>query len=167
MTEEPHVRSYEDNGDGTVSFKCHHMCSTTYGFSKEMTKREVDYITKYMSSTAGEFLTSLIEDDEDPFGSELLEIKKVSISCGISELDTCRHTLFNTYYDKVSYNFIITLHMKTKIPMNHIKLKRPDFFTTVTSNSQEILNEINMESPVVFIEEFIFGDQKTKRMFKL
>ena len=57
--------------------------------------------------------------------------------------------------------------MKTKIPMNHIKLKRPEFFMTVTSNSQEILSEIGMESQVVFVEEFIFGHDNTKRIFKL
>lgn len=161
------VKDYKYNDDGTVSFLCHHMCSNTYGLSNEMSKREMDYITKYISSNAGEFLTNLIQQDDDPFGSELLEIVRVSVSCGISELEPSRHTMFNTYYDKVSYNFIISMSMNTKIPMNLIKLKRPNFFSNITSNSLEIMKEIDMDSPVVFIEEFIFGNETTKGIFTL
>ena len=65
------VKDYKYNDDGTVSFLCHHMCSNTYGLSSEMSKREMDYITKYISSNAGEFqcwdtkrsATTLFTDD--------------------------------------------------------------------------------------------------------
>ena len=164
---EPVTKDYVHYDDGTMSFLSHHMCNAFYGIPHEASKKKIDYITKLISSNAGEYLTNLIREDSDPFGSDILEIDRVFVSCGISELQPCRHTMFSTYYNKVSYNFIMTLRINVKVPVNLIKLKRPKFFDEVTNNGENLLKEIGMSSPVVFIEEFIFSHEKTNGMFAL
>ncbi len=160
-------KDYTINDDGSASFVIHHMCSATYGIPNEVSKRKIDYITKLIGSNAGEFLTNLLREDDDPFGSDILEIDKVYVSCGISELEPSRHTMFVTYYDKVQYNFILTIFFRTKVEANLVKLKKPKFFIDTINDGKKVLEEVGIESPVVFIEEFIFGHPKTKDMFAL
>ena len=151
-----------DYSDGTLSFSFHHVCSGTYGLSSEQTFSKLRHMEKKISNRAGDYLTQLVHNNPEIYTSEFLSLESVEVSSGIQDTEVSRNAMFINYFDKVEISFLIRFNVRTNINKNLIKLKNPHFFNDCKKTERELMEQINIDEPVVFIEEFLFSESGFK-----
>lgn len=152
--------------DGTIKFLFHHACYTLYGLREALSNSDIANISSIITNNGGEFLSNLVRD-HNITDYDIFKINDVYIDANLSGFVDGGFLSSTQKYGTIEACYVITFEVSTKVDINFIKLKYPTLYSDIIHRNTSLLKEMGIESPLVFIEEFIFHHESIKHLFLL